>query len=194
MKLKKNTTFLSTIPYNRAMSEPVAKHLTPSKPTHTEAVIRAWLGSAAGIGAIAWLASLQFSGSDYLLIVGSFGASSVLLFAAPSSPFAQPRNLFGGHFLSALIGTACFLLLGSHPPLAMAVAVATAIAAMQVSRTLHPPGGATALIAIIGSEAVHQLGFLYVVPILIGAAILFVAALLSNNLFRNKRHYPEYWW
>lgn len=170
------------------------KHHTPTKASSIEAVLRAWIGSTLGIGAIAWLASLKFTGSDYLLLVGSLGASSVLLFAAPSSPFAQPRNLFGGHSLSALIGTACYLLLYDHPILAPSVAVATAIAAMQISRTLHPPGGATALIAVIGDPGIHQLGFAYVVPILLGVTVLFISALASQNLFSTARRYPEYWW
>ena len=182
------------MPYNWAMSSNSVKHLTPSKPASIESIVRAWLGTAAGIGMIGWLAALQFSGSDYLLIVGSFGASSVLLFAAPGSPLAQPRNLFGGHFLSALIGTAAYLLLIEMPIMASAVAVATAIAAMQITHTLHPPGGATALIAVIGTDAVHQLSFGYVVPIMIGAGVLFVAALASQNLFSSTRRYPEYWW
>ncbi|MBU0499988.1 MAG: HPP family protein [Gammaproteobacteria bacterium] len=174
-------------------SQPV-KYRPPTKASSFESILRAWLGSLLGIGTIAWLASLKFAGSDYLLLVGSFGASSVLLFAAPSSPFAQPRNLFGGHALSAMIGSAVYLLMHNHPILAPAIAVATAIAAMQASSTLHPPGGATALIAVIGGTSVHQLGFAYVVPILIGAAVLFISALASQNLFSKVRHYPEYWW
>ena len=170
------------------------KHHSPSKASSAEAIIRAWLGSLLGMGFIAWLASLNFNGIDYLLIVGSFGASSVLLFAAPGSPFAQPRNLFGGHALSALIGVACYLLLHEYSILAPAMAVASAIAAMQLSRTLHPPGGATALIAVIGEGPVHQIGFGYVASILIGAGVLFISAFLTQNLFSKVRRYPEFWW
>ena len=182
------------LPYNGAMVETVTKHHTPTKPASAEMIIRAWLGSIIGIGIIAWLARFQFSGSDYLLLVGSFGASSVLVYAAPGSPFAQPRNLFGGHFLSALTGVASYLLFQDTPVLAAAFAVATAIAVMQLTCTVHPPGGATALIAVIGSGNVQQLGFAYVVPIMIGAGILFVTALASQNLFSSGRRYPEYWW
>ena len=181
-------------PYNGAMSEPLSKHHTPTKPATAEMIVRAWLGSIIGIGSIAWLAKLQFSGSDYFLLIGSFGASSVLVYAAPGSPFAQPRNLFGGHFLSALIGVISYLLLQDTPVLAAAFAVATSIAVMQLTCTVHPPGGATALIAVIGSNSVQQLGFAYVIPIIIGAGVLFVIALASQNLFSSARRYPEYWW
>jgi CBS-domain-containing membrane protein len=73
--------------------------------------------------------------------------------------------------------------------LAAAVAVATAIAVMHMSKALHPPGGATALIAVIGSDKVHDLGFLYaVVPAELGAAIMLLVALLMNNLATTRRY------
>jgi len=92
----------------------------------------------------------------------SFGASAVLLYGAPRSPLAQPRNLIGGHLVSAVIGVSAWMLFQQYPWLAAALAVATAIAAMHLTRTLHPPGGATALIAVIGSDKIHDLGYLYV--------------------------------
>jgi CBS-domain-containing membrane protein len=73
------------------------------------------------------------------------------------------------------------------------VAVATAIAAMHATKTLHPPGGATALIAVIGGEKVHNLGYLYVaLPVAAGAAIMLAVALLINNIPKTRR-YPEFW-
>ena len=77
--------------------------------------------------------------------------------------------------------------------LSAALAVATAIGVMQATKTLHPPGGATALIAVIGSEKIHNLGFLYmVVPAGAGALIMLIVALVINNLPKGRR-YPEYW-
>ena len=77
--------------------------------------------------------------------------------------------------------------------LTSAVAVATAIAVMHATKTLHPPGGATALIAVIGSQKIHNLGYLYViVPAGVGPFIMLVVALLVNNLPQNRR-YPEFW-
>jgi len=115
------------------------------------------------------------------------------LSAAPRSPLAQPRNLVAGHVLSAIVGVACWKLLHPYPWLAAAVAVATAIALMHATRTLHPPGGATALIAVIGSPDVHALGFLYVlVPCTLAPLVLLAVALVVNNIPRFRR-YPEYW-
>jgi CBS-domain-containing membrane protein len=77
--------------------------------------------------------------------------------------------------------------------LAGAAAVATAIAAMQLTRTTHPPGGATAYIAVIGSQKIHNLGYLYVlIPVATGALIMLLVALVVNNL-SSARRYPEYW-
>ena len=73
-----------------------------------------------------------------------------------------------------------------------ASSVATALAAMMLTRTLHPPGGATALIAVIGSDAVHGLGWGYVFPVMIGALVLLAVALFSNNLLE-PGSYPERW-
>ena len=71
--------------------------------------------------------------------------------------------------------------------------MATAIAVMHATKTLHPPGGATALIAVIGSNKVHSLGYLYaVIPTGLGAVIMLVVALLVNNIPENRR-YPDFW-
>ncbi len=152
-----------------------------------------WVGAILGIGAVGFLNDRFLEGSDLVLIIGSFGASAVLVFGAIKSPLAQPPNLMGGHVISAVIGVTAFKLLHPWVWLAAAVAVATAIAAMHATKTLHPPGGATALIAVIGGEKIHNLGFLYVlIPVTAGAAILLVVALIVNNIPKTRR-YPEFW-
>ncbi len=152
-----------------------------------------WLGSVLGIGLLGYLSSRYFEPRDLLLIIGSFGASAVLVYAAIKSPLAQPRNLIGGHIISALVGVACYKLFGGTVWVAAGLGVSLAILAMLITRTLHPPGGATALIAIIGGKNVHELGFLYaILPAGAGAFILLVIALVVNNLARERR-YPEYW-
>jgi len=136
----------------------------------------------------------SISESDMNFIIGSFGASAVLVFGAIDSPFAQPRNLVGGHVLSAVIGVLCYQLFPSQIWLAAATAVAASIALMQLTWTLHPPGSATALIAVIGSPQLHEIGYLYVLlPVARGAIILLVVAILINNISKNRR-YPKYWW
>jgi CBS-domain-containing membrane protein len=157
-------------------------------------ILWSWIGGFLGIAAIAWVGRLAFDGTDLTLMIGSFGASAVLVFGAVRSPLAQPRNVIGGHVLSALVGVVAWKLLHADPWLAQAVAVATAIALMHATRTLHPPGGATALIAVIGSQEIHQLGFLYVlVPAAVGPLILVAVGLLVNNIPASRR-YPEFWW
>lgn len=152
-----------------------------------------WAGGFLGIGAVAVLDGWWFFGADRLLLIGSFGASAVLVYGAIRSPLAQPRNLVGGHVLSALVGVVSYQWLHPWPWLAAAVGVATAIAVMHATKTLHPPGGATALIAVIGGEKIHDLGYLYAVfPAGAGALVLLGVALLVNNIPRTRR-YPEFW-
>ncbi len=153
-----------------------------------------WLGSFLGIAAVAMIHYQLLAQSDLLLLIGSFGASAVLIYGAVRSPLAQPRNLVGGHVLSAIIGVSAFLLLGHYPFLAAALAVSLAIAVMHWTKTLHPPGGATALIAVLGGDGIHSLGYLYVVvPVAAGSLIMLAIALLINNLPKTRR-YPEFWW
>jgi CBS-domain-containing membrane protein len=126
-------------------------------------------------------------------MIGSFGASAVLLYGAVRSPLAQPRNLIGGHVLSAIIGVLCWKFMSQNMWLAESVAVATSIAVMHATRTLHPPGGATALIAVIGSPEIHRMGFLYVIfPATVGPLVMLAIALLVNNIPASRR-YPEIW-
>lgn len=121
------------------------------------------------------------------LLIGSFGASAVLLFGATESPLAQPRNLIGGHLVSSMIAVAVVALLGSTP-VSMALAVGLAILTMNLTHTTHPPGGATAL---IGVQSAVGPGFI-LFPVLTGALILLVTALFTNNVVYHRR-YPKHW-
>ncbi len=152
-----------------------------------------WAGSFIGIGLCGLLSSKFLEPRDLTLLIGSFGASAVLVYGAIKSPLAQPRNLIGGHIISGLVGVACHQHFGQTIWLAAALAVSLAIVAMLATKTLHPPGGATALIAVIGGDKVYKLGFLYpFIPVGLGAVILLLVGLLVNNVSKNRR-YPEYW-
>jgi CBS-domain-containing membrane protein len=156
-------------------------------------ILWAWLGSSVGIALCGYLSAKYFEPRDMSLIIGSFGASAVLVYAAIKSPLAQPRNLIGGHILSGLVGVVCYKLFGDTLWIASAMSVSLAIVVMLRTKTLHPPGGATALIAVIGGKKVHDLGFLYaLVPAGLGAIVLLIIALVVNNLSRTRK-YPEYW-
>lgn len=148
-----------------------------------------FIGAFFGIGIIAFLQS-AYPESDKLFLIGSFGASSVLLFGAIQSPLAQPRHLIGGHVISALIGVSIQKIMPDILWLKVPLAVGLSIIGMQATRTLHPPGGATAMVAIIGSEKVKNLGYAFIItPVLCGTLVLLLTALIFNNM-TSKRKYP----
>jgi CBS-domain-containing membrane protein len=165
---------------------------SPPRVSYVE-VLWSWIGSFLGIAAVGLLHFKVLDHFGLIMIIGSFGASAVLIYGAPRSPLAQPRNLIGGHVFSAVIGVAAFQFFGKEPWLAASLAASVAIAVMHLTKTLHPPGGATALIAVIGGDAVHKLGYLYVlIPAALGAAVMLIIALIVNNIPKNRR-YPEFW-
>lgn len=157
-----------------------------------------FLGAFLGVGLIGCLNHFLLPVRDNLFVIGSFGASAVLVYGHTHSPLAQPRNVIGGHVLSALVGVTCNTLLPS-PELAWlagALAVAFSIVVMQLTKTVHPPGGATALLAVAGSEKIRQLGFLYALsPVASGVFLLLLIAFIVNNIPAN-RQYPANgkWW
>ena len=163
---------------------------------HPYTTVHTWVTALIGITAVAApTLQLGLSGSANLFLIGSFGATAVLLYALPHSELAQPRNVIGGHFLSAFVGVTAFKLVGDHQTLAAALAVATAIAVMQQTQTLHPPAGATALIAVLGPAKIQALGYRYpFTPVLVGAVLMVLVAIVFNNLSASEeRHYPVTW-
>ncbi|KAF5334154.1 hypothetical protein D9758_014829 [Tetrapyrgos nigripes] len=175
---------------------------SPPNPKRAEYII--WLWS--WIGAFCGIAVIQavFGQADYFVrrgvpnVVASYGASAVLIYGAIESPLAQPRALIGGHFIGALVGiciTKLFELLpteeryGQLEWLAGSLSCATAIVAMQMTDTTHPPGGATALLAATSTEIRH-LGWYYLPIILLTSTLVLVVALIINNI---QRRYPVFW-
>lgn len=155
---------------------------------HGNEVLISALGGFAGIFGILLASELLLGHEAAIAIVPSMGASAVLLFAAPHAPLSQPWNLVAGHLLSAAIGVACWRWI---PELAVAASagVGLAIGVMYLARCLHPPGGATALAAVIGSEQLHQLGFSYILqPILLNVVVILLVAVLFNGLFHWRRY------
>ncbi len=157
-------------------------------------VIWSWVGGFIGLSLITWLGHTQgIPHSEQLFLIGSFGASAVLIYGAPHVTYAQPRNLVGGHVLSALIG----VLSAKYSPFPLTITgplvVATAIALMHLTSTIHPPGGATALIAIMGGPKIQALGFSYAfMPVAIGTILMLLVALIVNNIPQH-RQYPVFW-
>lgn len=160
-----------------------SKRCEPLGTHHHLDVFLSFLGAFLGIGTVAVL-SLVY---QMPLLIASFGASAVLLYGVPDSPLAQPRNVIFGHLISAVTGVTAYGLLGLTWWSA-AVATALAIALMLVTKTAHPPGGATALVAVL-SKASPMYIF---TPVAVGVIILIVIALITNNL-SPRRNYPKYW-
>lgn len=131
----------------------------------------AWagLGAAAAIACVAWL--YQNEGSPWLL--GSFGASCVLLFGFPEAPFSQTRNLFTGHLLCSLIGL-MFLAWTGPVWWGLALALSTALMVMLLTRTVHPPAGSNPVIIFMTQPDWYFLLF----PTLAGVILLWLAARL----------------
>jgi CBS-domain-containing membrane protein len=126
-----------------------------------------------------------------LFLIGSFGASAVLIFGAPRSPLAQPRNLIGGHLVSAICGCTVRIAIDRFEH---STACALAIVAMQLTETTHPPGGATALIAVTTQPLLPWAHFLFILmPVFTGACAMLLVALFINNM-APKRTYPCFWW
>lgn len=146
------------------------------------------VGGLLGIFFIAVISYQVTGASGAALIVPSMGASAVLVFAVPHGRLSQPWPLIGGNLVSAAIGVSCFKLVG-NPFLAAGLAVGLAIGAMHLLNCIHPPGGATALAAVIGGSGITSLGYHYVVaPILLNVAVIFVVALIFNNFFPWRRY------
>ena len=155
--------------------------LPPKHPIKNIAL--AWLGGFLTICVVAGLAQ----GMDATLVLGSFGASCVLVFGFPDAPFSQPRNVVAGHFLSSLVGL-IFLTLFGPTWWSVALAVGPAIALMMATRTVHPPAGSNPVIVFLIQPAWDFLLF----PTLLGALLVVAVALAYNNLSRAES-YPKYW-
>jgi len=150
-----------------------------------------WLACAAvfiSILAVAGISSLFLSGKDVPIMVASMGASAALLFAVPTSRFSQPWPLIGGHLIPALVGVTCAQWVPDQV-LAVAMASALALIFMLYLRCLHPPGGAAAVIAVIGGSEIQSLGYSFILmPVALNVIFMLLMALLINNLLPSRRY------
>lgn len=125
------------------------------------------------------------------LLIFSIGASTILVFAVPHGALSQPWPVFGGHLVAALIGVACARLV-PNASIAAAMAVGLTIVAMHYLRCIHPPGGATALVAVLGGPSVQALGFGFVLAPVLLNVLLLLAAGVAFNAFFPWRRYPAF--
>ena len=160
--------------------------LEPSTTSHTEKWVSA-VGGFAGV-ILTVVICRYFLGAENFIVVASLGASAVLVFALPHVNVAQPWPLIGGQFVSACVGVTCAKYIPDIT-LAASMAVGIAILAMYYLGCIHPPGGATALAAVISGPEVHALGYQFVVtPIFVTAFVLLILAIVINFAFHWRRY------
>ncbi|HHK74398.1 MAG TPA: HPP family protein, partial [Rhizobiales bacterium] len=144
-----------------------------------------------GIALVMAVSMIWLAPNELPWIVASMGASAVLLFAVPMGPLSQPWAFAGGHMISGAIGITIAMMLPGQILLAAALAVSLAVFAMYVTHSLHPPGGATALSAVMGGAHIHAMGYSYLLtPVLVNVTVMLIWALFINNLMPN-RCYPS---
>ncbi|GAA5965475.1 hypothetical protein JCM21900_006311 [Sporobolomyces salmonicolor] len=200
---------------DRSLPTPLLRPLRHLRPTH-ETYALTFFGAFPAIlvccGISYGLSSVPGFEGDTPLAIGSLGATAVLLYALPEAPLSQPRNLVGGHMISAITGVIISQLFSlsskfetplstdntvasasswrSLVPVAGALSVAIAIFGQQITGTIHPPGGATALIASSHRTTVGR--YTYLLDIFLAVVWMGTWNCLVNNL--GRRRYPAYWW
>lgn len=146
------------------------------------------LGALIGL-AISSLISWHVLGGFNAWYIAPMGASSVLLFAVPASPLAQPWNVVIGNIIAGVIGVSCALFI-AEPTLAFSLAVALTIFLMMSTDSLHPPSGAVAITAVMGGESIHQLGYAFVFyPVLLNSILLLIVAIIYNRML--GKQFPQ---
>ena len=156
---------------------------------------RLLVSSAVGAFVTLWIVgytSQALIGNDYPLLVASMGAAIVLVYMAPGNLMAQPWPLIGGHLVSAFVGVTCLKLIPDKL-FAATVAISLAIILMHYMRCLHPPGGAAALIPIVGESHFSELGYWYVVaPVGVNVLVMLLVALVVLNVLSGRRYPADY--
>ena len=148
----------------------------------------ATIGGGLSIFVLVVLSRWALPDAGALGVIASMGASAVLLFGVPHGQLSQPWPVVAGHGFSALIGVACAKYL-ENPVLAAGCAVGLSIGIMHQLKCIHPPGGATALTAVIGGDAIHHMGFQFVLfPVLANALAMVLLAVLINAGFKWRRY------
>lgn len=146
-------------------------------------VLAGFAGSALAISVLA----LAAENIPTLVLVGSFGASSLLAFGQPDAAFSQPRNLVFGHLQGTVIGVIFLLVFGPHW-WSLALAVGTAVASMMLTCTVHPPAASNPL----GVFAAKGAWTFLIFPTVAGSLIILALALAYHNLVRKER-WPKFW-
>lgn len=152
-------------------------------PFRKSQIALATLGAVVAVSLLAYVSMTTHS----LMLLGSFGASALLVFALPEAPLSQPRSVIGGHLVASLIAFGCLVLLGPHW-WAVGLATGLGVGVMMITRTVHPPAGSNAIIVFLAKPTC---GFL-VSSTLTGTLMLVAMACLYHRTTRRHK-YPLYW-
>ncbi|MBW4562384.1 MAG: HPP family protein [Mojavia pulchra JT2-VF2] len=185
-KLPKTTNFKKTIALNYRLFKKTralfgSVHHQPN--FSIQHILLSWLGAFIGIAILAYL-TVQTS---YPCIAAPFGATAVLVFGVPDSPLAQPRNVIGGNLIAAIVCVTLVQLFGTAPWV-MAMAVATTIKLTQLTRTVHPPSGAVALLGVLNNASWNYV----LTPILLGSVVIVFCTVIYSSATPG-RVYPKHW-
>ena len=149
-------------------------------------IIQSTLAGIFSIITIGVLTVLTYKTSYGIFLIASFGSTMVLLYGYPESPFAQPKNIILGHFLTALIGIIFLNFVPLPIFLNIPLAVGFGVMFMILFKVTHPPAGGNPIIVIIGSVSFDYL----LTPVLIGSIIVVMFGVLINK-FLFKKEYPK---
>ena len=147
---------------------------------------QSFLAGLFSIITIAILTLLTYKTEYGVFLIASFGSSMVLLYGYPESPFAQPKNVFFGHVLTAIVGMIFLYFIPLPIYLTIPLAVGFGVGLMILFNVTHPPAGGNPIIVIMGSVSVDYL----LTPVISGSIIILIFAIIINRLIL-KKNYPS---
>jgi len=166
----------------------ISRWLPDQNELSTKSILLSSFSALIAIAIVGLISQYSLSGYNVPIMAASMGASAVLLFVVPTSPLAQPWSFVGGHLVSALVGVSCAKLIPDITA-AAAIAVGVSIFAMYYLRCMHPPGGAAALLAVLGGDSIRDLGFQFLLnPILLNVSIMLACAFIYWHFAGIHKH------
>jgi len=166
----------------------ISRWLPDQNELSTKSILLSSFSALIAIAIVGLVSQYSLSGYNVPIMAASMGASAVLLFVVPTSPLAQPWSFVGGHLVSALVGVSCAKLIPDITA-AAAIAVGVSIFAMYYLRCMHPPGGAAALLAVLGGDSIRDLGFQFLLnPILLNVSIMLACAFIYWHFAGIHKH------